>query len=526
MPLSNYLSFRASVLEAMRVNRPAEYFTLEAEIGGDQKTPFFSRVSVSTLFERSGELDSPETHEPLADMIHSMVGKFDQSKDWLYDGGSPLTATMLTSAKIANVEPILGYRHSLIEAIQVAGITYIPPEQWEVGVNPAMMASSLIRGFVNGSLRMWNFRQGDVPSSVMKAFRDPTVEQGLRDFLSEQTIGNGNAGRTIKNAWFRELLYVFIHFDLPELVDAISRSHAFKSDRTEPEELITALLINTLYDDNPNLERLLEFIDRYIGLKPDDPLVDKVFAGKLGGNGLPGRDNLRVYMLGRLSDLREAGCVELAAPWLSNLAPLMADTFAFSDSEKHALRGTLNVDEDANLRFMSSLFGDENKGIPFLVELLGVTGFSQAIGKACVSSLKKDLHKNRHMVRYTGVIDERLLVIDIDSLKSSGALHAALDGFYKAYTEVWGKSMHRLQKAEDLDPPEHWAIEQVKVLATWVGQALSADPCRKRALQWYKRLKYPFAQDALVFNLPMDKDFLKQINAEALGRKFSNDLGL
>ena len=47
-----------------------------------------------------------------------------------------------------------------------------------------------------------------------------------------------------------------------------------------------------------------------------------------------------------------------------------------------------------------------------------------------------------------------------------------------------------------------------------------------RCFWWYKRLKYPFAQDALVFNLPMDKDFLQQINAEALGRKFSNDLGL
>lgn len=524
--MTNYSSFRESVLEAMRVNRPAEYLALEAEIGGDQKEPLFSRISVSTLFERSGELDSPETHEPLADMIHSMVGRFDQSKEWLDDGGSPLTATMLESSKIANVEPILGYRHSLIEATQVAGLSYIPPEQWNVGVNPAMMASSLVRGFASGSLRMWSFRQGDVPSTVMNAFRDPKVEQGLRDFLTEQTIGNGHAGRTIKNAWFRELLYAFIHFDLPELVDAISRSHAFKSEITEPEELITALLINTLYDDNPNLERLLEFIDRYIGLKADDPLVDRVFASKFGGNALPGRDYLRIYMWGRLSDLREAGHVELAAPWLSNLAPLMADAFALSDAEKQALREVLNVDEDANLRFVSSLFGDENKGIPFLIDLLGVAGFSQAVSKACVSGLKKDLHKNRHLVRYTGVIDERLLVMDIEALKSNGALHAALDGFYKAYTEVWGRSMHRLQKAEDLDPSDDWALEQVKVLAAWVGRSLSAEPCRKRALQWYKRLKYPFAQDALVFNLPMDKDFLQQINVEALSRKFSNDLGL
>ena len=73
--VSNFQSFKISVLEAMRLNRPAEYFALEAEAGGNQLSSVCDRVSIPTLFERSGELDSPEKHEPLADMIHSMVGQ-------------------------------------------------------------------------------------------------------------------------------------------------------------------------------------------------------------------------------------------------------------------------------------------------------------------------------------------------------------------------------------------------------------------------------------------------------------------
>ena len=79
-------------------------------------------------------------------------------------------ATQWNSTVMEKLTPILGYRHSMIHAVGRDDFPAMTPEQWRVGVNPAMAAASLLRGFADGQLRVWHFRKGNVPNVLMEAF--------------------------------------------------------------------------------------------------------------------------------------------------------------------------------------------------------------------------------------------------------------------------------------------------------------------------------------------------------------------
>jgi hypothetical protein len=86
--------------------------------------------------------------------------------------------------------------------------------------------------------------------------------------------------------------------------------------------------------------------------------------------------------------------------------------------------------------------------------------------------------------------------------------------------------MSKLEKVRDFDSSDMAVIAQVTELATWAGKALAAEPCSQRASRWFDRLKLPAAQDALLRELPADKQLFQRLDTDMLARKFSSDLGL
>jgi len=523
----NCFTFKKSVLKAMRASRPEDYLALEAEVGSDAPAQLCKLVWIRKLFESSGELDNPGTHVKLGKLIIAMV-KYDASaKEWLDDGGSPLIATKLKS--IPAVIPILGYRSALPRVIDIARQKHLPAEQWRVGVDPAMMASSLVRAFARGSLRVWDFSQGHVPAYLMDAFRHPSVELEMAEFLAKlPAMKYGVRQVFTSQAGFRDMIHACLHFDLPVMVDAMTKSAIFQMERENPKALISSLLDSELFKEKPDLKRLMHFFDDHLRMGLTDQVIDEVLAQALTNHTQSRQSELKAFVLERFTDLRRDGRIGLAAPWMGNLPKEILGLAAdLTKIEKVALRTSLLANDAASKRFAVALAGAGGEGIPFLVDLLGLKGLTSLVTKACIESFAEDQKRNRHKIsNYTPVINPRLLMLDVKTLKACGGVHAVLDGFYKAYVQVWGDSMRKVNKAKYNNASGASAMDQVKALATWIGQALNVEPCAKRASQWYRRLKLPFAQQALILTLPVDKDLFQRLDADLLSRKFSNDLGL
>lgn len=528
----NCFTFKKSVLEAMRANRPADYLALEAEVSSDAPAQLCKLVWIPKLFECSGELEHPGTHVKLGKLISAMINYDASAKEWLDDGGSPLIATKLKS--VPAVIPILGYRSSLVKVIDVSRLRHLPADQWKVGVEPRMMASSLVRAFANGSLRVWNFSKGDLPAYVMDAFRHHTVEVEMATFLAKAPAIEYGARQVFTNqAGYRDLLHACLHFDLPVMVDAMTRSAIFRKERENPKELISSLLHSEIFKEKPDLKQLMQFFDDHLQLEHTDQVIDEAFAEAMSEQTLPDRVELKEAVLERFEELRVDGRIALAAPWLGNLPKeILGLIVDLSRSERVALRKAVLENDHSTKRFALMLCSARREDIPLLLDFLGLKGLTTAIAKACVVSFREDYNRNCCRISdHAAVANPRLLTLDVQALKACGGLHAVLDGLFKAYVEVWSKTMQKVMRTSMRgggcsNESGVTAMDQVRSLATWVGQALTAEPCTKRAAQWYRRLRYPFARQALVMGLPMNKDLFQKLDEDLLSRKFSSDLGL
>ena len=521
---STYFAFKASIFETLEKQNPELFQELVREHGNVNSYRYLSEVTLENLFLRSGLLDEPQLNSPLAKMIHAMAGHSNDTESWVTAGGSPLMATQRRSTALS---PILGYRYSMIHAVGLEDIKNVSPEQWRLGVNPTMTASSLLRGFAEGQLRVWHFRSRGVPSELMQAFRDPSVEESMADLLAKQTSADWRTGTVFKNPhWFGEALYAFIHFDLTEMVDAMCRSQAFQREKNNPMEVMESFLWNELQGADSKLSRLVEFFGKYLGVGEHDVHLDRALAKMFKVKDGPEKVALSAFVKDRFSALRQAGCIESAAPWLMQILPTIVSELQLTPDERNKLSTALAADATAGRKLMSSLYGDGGKVIPFLTDLIGSKGLTALMKEACLTSYQEDLEEHRHQLYYAGVADPMLLKMDIVTLKGAGALHAILDGFYETYPKVWGKTLVKLEKVRDFDSSDLAVIAQVTELATWAGKALAAEPCSQRASRWFDRLKLPEAQDALLRELPADKQLFQRLDTDMLTRKFSSDLGL
>jgi hypothetical protein len=525
-----FFTFKAGIIDHIQRNNPALFNELVT--GYDPDSPYLSfkyidDVPLENLFTKSGLLDEPETSVRLAKMIHAMSDHRSKAKAWVEAGGSPLMATQRKSTVMEKLTPILGYRHSMIHAVGLDDFPAMTPEQWRVGVNPAMAAASLLRGFADGQLRVWHFRKGNVPNVLMEAFRDPLVEDHMIALLKKQPPVDYITGGVFRNPyWFREALYAFVHFGLTDMVDAVCRSPAFKAQKESAMTVMKSFLNNALQDVEPNLERLVEFFGIRLGVAEHDVQLDRALASMFKDKDRPGQAALNAFLLGRFSALRQAGCIASAAPWLIYVLPTLMGDLQLTGDEQSQLSKALSADATAGRRLMGLLHGDATQTIPFLADLMGHKGLTGLMKDACFTSYQEDLEEHRHQLYYAGVADPLLLKMDIGTLKGAGALHAILDGLYEAYSKVWGKTMSKLEKAMDFDSSDLAVIAQVNELATWAGKALAVEPCSQRASRWFDRLKVPAAQDALLRELPADKQLFQRLDTDMLARKFSSDLGL
>jgi hypothetical protein len=363
----------------------------------------------------------------------------------------------------------------------------------------------------------------------MEAFRDPAVEDDMVDLLAKQASADWRTGTVFKNPhWFREALYAFVHFGLTDMVDAVCRSPAFMAQKQIAMTLMKDFIFNEMQNVAPNLQRLVEFFGTYLGVSEHDVHLDRALASmfKDKDRELPGKERLREFLHERFTDLRQAGCIASSAPWLIYVLPTLLGDLHLTADEQSQLSKALAEDATAGRRLMGMLHEDASKTITFLANLMGPKGLTGLMKDACLTSYQEDLEDHRHQIYYAGVADPLLLKMDIETLKGAGALHAILDGFYEGYQKVWGKTMSKLEKARDYDSSDLAVIAQVTELATWAGKALAAEPCSQRASRWFDRLKSPEAQDALLRQLPSDKQLFQRLDPDMLARKFSSDLGL
>jgi hypothetical protein len=523
-----FFTFKASIFDTLEKQSPEVFHDLVHKYGDVNSYQYLHKVPLAKLFSKSGLLDEPQTSIPLAKMIHALDGCPSDTQEWIKGGGSPLMATQRKST-VLRIVPILGYRCSMIHSVGHTDFPDVTPKQWRLGVNPAMTASSLLRGFANGQLRVWHFREGTVPNDLMEAFRDPTVVNGMVDLLAKQASADWKTGTVFKNPhWFREALYAFVHFGLTDMVDAVCRSPAFQAQRESAMTLMKDFIFNEMQDVEPNLQRLVEFFGTHLGVSEHDVHLDRALASmfKDKDRELPGKERLRAFLHERFTDLRQAGCIASAAPWLIYVLPTLMGDLQLTGDEQLQLSKALAADATAGRRLMGLLHGDATQTIPFLADLMGPKGLTGLMKDACLTSYQEDLEEHRHQIYYAGVADPLLLKMDIGTLKGAGALHAILDGLYEAYPKVLGKTMSKLEKARDFDSSDMAVIAQVTELATLAGKALAAEPCSQRASRWFDRLKNPEAQDALLRELPADKQLFQRLDTDMLARKFSSDLGL
>jgi hypothetical protein len=521
-----FFTFKASIFDTLEKQSPEAFHELVHEFGDANTYQYLHKVPLADLFSKSGLLDEPQTSIPLAKMIHALDGSPTYTQEWIRGGGSPLMASQRKSTVLRAV-PILGYRCSMIHSVSHNEFPDVTPAQWLLGVNPAMAASSLLRGFADGQLRVWHFRKGTVPKDLMEAFRDPTVEYDMADLLAKQASTDWKTGTVFKNPhWFGEALYAFVHFDLTGMVDAMCRSQAFRQLKEHPLGVMEAFLWNELQEVEPKLSRLVEFFGKHLGVGEHDVHLDRALAKMFKDKDKPVKAALSTFLKDRFSALRQAGCIGSSAPWLMHVLPTVVGELQLTPDERSKMSSALAEDATAGRRLMSSLHAEGGKAIPFLTDLMSIKGLTALMKDACFTSYQEDLEEHRHQLYYAGVADPLLLKMDIGTLKGAGALHAILDGFYEAYPKVWGKTLAKLEKARDYDSSDLAVIAQVTELATWAGQALAAEPCSQRASRWFDRLKSPEAQDALLRQLPPDKQLFQRLDSDMLARKFSSDLGL
>jgi hypothetical protein len=522
-----FFTFKASIFDTLEKQSPEVFHELAHKFGDVNTYQYLHNASLDELFSKSGLLDEPQMSIPLAKMIHAMSGHPDATREWVDGGGSPLMATQRKSTVLEKLTPILGYRYSMIHSVGLTNFPDVTPEQWRLGVNPAMAASSLLRGFAQGELRVWHFRLEKLPNELMESFNDPSVSVELAKLLSKQPPAELQTGEVFKSPhWFRETLHAFLHFGLTPMVDALCRSPAFERELENPARLMEDLLEMALYGPEPKLSPLVDFFVMHMGIDEHDVRIDRALASRFIYYYTQGRKGLGEFLGNRFLALRDARCIESSGPWFMHVMAPVASTLNFTQSERNGLRTGLGMNPTTIRELMCALHGPENAGIPFLADLLGPKELTDFMGSACLSSLKEDLEKNASKIYYSGTVDPKLLFMDIGTLKGAGALHAILDGLYEAYPKVWGKTMTKLEKATDFDPSDIEFRNQVIELATWVGQALAAEPCSQRAHRWLDRLKFPPVQDIFLRELQPDKLLFQRLDTDMLARKFSSDLGL
>lgn len=496
---------------------------------------------LQTLF-KAGPIPDHDDNHSMDVLVRSITG-LDSFKEFIRAGGSPLIATRHEGTPAYPWPPILGYYQSVMAGegnsrVRAVEELNIPLEQWRLGTDPEMVASSLLRGLCTGCIKCHHL-DGAIPIALFDVFREPDVERQVATLLGDMTL---DKGKSIYDSIERVAMtaYVFDRLGLDHLSSIVLQSPAMMDfielDRKIAEDhkhkctvlesiyqpmqnLVEELLWSTLCEnDHSSMELTYAFLEKALGVTRLSPNIDKALRGpfSLSAN-TTNRQFVYEHATRRMEHLIACGCLHQAEFWLKEALPYMERFPEIPEMQKTDLMTILKVGEHRSV--MGDLNVENSQALPFLIDLQGRQGFINAFRATCECAVAdKDLHPEVQMISSNDLIG-----LNLKQLQEHGLLHAVLDELINVYPALWADEVAKI----DGETYGNFAITQrMKMVTKWVGDALTAAPSDKRAAAWYKCFKYPIAQEQFIAAIPHIEAVFRLMNNKQRGEKFSSDLGV
>jgi hypothetical protein len=479
----------------------------------------FEKVSLEKLFAQSILMDAGSTVH-----VKNLLGGMryhDDVKEWIVAGGSPLMATKHVTRNAEEVIPLLGYRQSISHSVALGGVLRgleapLRLEQWLLGADQEMIASSLVRGFMVGTLRFSSIGT-TVPAVLFECFNEPSIRSRVCDFLSAfkgDAKGYGADSKMVSTA------YTFSRLGHHDLVEAIQRSPRYEAVLEFPRAPAQSLISDAFSEGVESFEHALNFAESFLGIDKLNPLIDDQFAQSAqyfhGEAWDEAWSRIVPTATVRFQLLKEAGRLHQAVEWLKDVLPHASAFPEIPHDQKEAF--VLEIQKSyRSQKQIFKVMGAEGKGttLGWLLKSIGKQAVLDEYRNACIDTVRARV--NEYGAGYS-LIDSMLLEFDHKVLQEHDLLHPILDVLHHLYPEIWGK--------QTCEKPSGTEISQLVQLGRWVAKALVIEPSVEAGLKWLSILDQPAARKALLLTLPMESEMIQALSYQDRAIRFTDELGV
>ncbi|WP_274644416.1 hypothetical protein [Pseudomonas serbica] len=482
-------------------------------------------VSLGEMFQAGPILDHGKVH-PMDKLLKSF-GLGDNLDDWVKAGGSPLLATRHDGFPAYKYPPILGYLKCLLQVPNGFGLLRakhfktMSLDQWRLGTDDEMVASSLLRGLCTGVINSFNLDNG-IPVALFDAFKNPVIEAQVIELLKASTPtpeGNGifeNAEYALMTA------YVFNRLGLYTLRQAVLESPAYTELEQPVHKLVEHMMWATLSESNHScMTKAQQFLLHALDIEPGDPVIDQALKLRFElSHTAANREFVFESATRRMEYLIEAGALSQVGIWMTEALPYMDRFPVIPDEQKGDFIAACKIGDPLSVMEGLAIYGNpgESQSLDFMIRVLGPEGFVEAFRKTCERAVSSEAH----WVKGESFNLNSLVGLNVNQLKQHGLLHEVLDCVMAVYEPLWAKKGASIQNGE-----KNFAVEiQFQRITKWVGKVLTAAPCNERAVAWFKRLEHPFAQEQFVAAIPASQAIFRRMSFQQRAAQFSRDLGL
>ena len=484
-----------------------------------------AQVSLERLFEGGPIHDHWKTH-PMDKLLKSFT-LGDNLDEWVKAGGSPLLATRHDGFPAYEYPPILGYLKSLLQVPKGFGLLRarqfktMSLEQWRLGTDDEMVASSLLRGLCTGVINSFNLDNG-IPVALFDAFKNPVIEAQVIELLKASTPTP--EGRCIfENAEYALMTaYVFDRLGLHTLRQAVLESPAYTELEQPVHKLVEYMMWATLSESNHScMTKLQQFLLHALDIEPGDQVIDHALKLRFDlSHTAANREFVFESATRRMEYLIETGALSQVKIWLKEALPYMDRFPVIPAEQKGDFIAACKIGDPQSVMEVLAIYGDpsECQSLDFMIRVLGDEGFVEAFRKTCERAVSSEAH----WIEGEAFNLNALVGLNVMQLKKHGLLHEVLDCVMAVYEPLWAAKGTAIQNGV-----KNFAVElQFRRITKWVGEVLTAAPCNERAVAWFNRLEQPFAQEQFVAEIPASQAVFRQMNFKQRAVQFSRDLGL
>lgn len=454
--------------------------------------------------------------------VRNLVGGlrwFDDVKEWIAAGGSPLLATKYETRNDGGIVPLLGYRNSVSNQTNLGSILrHLPSplsiEQWERGTDREMVVSSLVRGLLKGTYRHSTIGK-DVPASLFGHFGDPTIRAELCQYFRTMDFDRKDF---MKESGMARMAFAFHMLGYPDLVQAIEQSPLYQRVFEYSRCAVQSLVVDAFQQGKERFDQTLDFIESFFDVSRLDPIIDEQLMQSM--THLPDGNWVEVIptAIARFNLLKDSGRINQSIGWVQYVLPKVSTFPEIPDDQRSDFLSKIQGAYSSQKQIFVAM-GSLGQGnvLSWLLKSIGKDAILAEYKNACAVSMKARMEEYGAIGHR--IVDSNLLEFDHQHLHKHGMLYPILDALYDMYPTFWSK--------EVCESPGRNESIQHAALAQWVVKALETDPSDKqKAGLWLARLDQPSARKVLLKALPMDAEMLSELNHNERALRFTFEMGV